>query len=239
MKLLHILFESSVSIANQVIPAMVTATKGKDDNVSATSESFFEHLDDYYDMHKLILDFTEKNHKDFESILKIATIFEFLGSGAYGDAYNLGNYVLKIELTSNGLDSSEQRGSKSLNALWGTKKLGIAVPMIYDSGYMEFHGKKYYWEIKEKFETINQSEHSQEFVDAFNSILHALSNPENTKLKQKDVKLVGETLRLAKDWHIKLAAEMEELKNQGMSDFHSGNIGIRRVGPEGYLYFFD
>ena len=47
-------------------------------------------------------------------------------------------------------------------------------------------------------------------------------------------------LRLAGDWHVKLAQDIAHMaKNNIPTDFHGGNIGIQRNGPEGYLKFFD
>lgn len=47
-------------------------------------------------------------------------------------------------------------------------------------------------------------------------------------------------LRLAGDWHVKLAQDIVHMaKNKIPTDFHEGNIGIQRNGPEGYLKFFD
>ena len=47
-------------------------------------------------------------------------------------------------------------------------------------------------------------------------------------------------LRLAGDWHVKLAQDIIRMAETGIpTDFHAGNIGIQRNGPEGYLKFFD
>jgi len=51
---------------------------------------------------------------------------------------------------------------------------------------------------------------------------------------------VEAALRLAGDWHVKLAQDIIHMaKNKIPTDFHEGNIGIQRNGPEGYLKFFD
>lgn len=51
---------------------------------------------------------------------------------------------------------------------------------------------------------------------------------------------VEANLRLAGDWHVKLAQDIVHMaKNKIPTDFHEGNIGIQRNGPEGYLKFFD
>lgn len=51
---------------------------------------------------------------------------------------------------------------------------------------------------------------------------------------------VEAALRLAGDWHVKLAQDIVHMvKNKIPTDFHEGNIGIQRNGPEGYLKFFD
>lgn len=67
-------------------------------------------------------------------------------------------------------------------------------------------------------------------------LVKAISMPIK-KMIESDVEA---TLRLAGDWHVKLAQDIIHMaKNKIPTDFHDGNIGIQRNGPEGYLKFFD
>jgi hypothetical protein len=60
----------------------------------------------------------------------------------------------------------------------------------------------------------------------------------------EELKSMEEDLRLAPDWLDEFVADMIKLKKKAESgsfttDFHAGNLGIRRKGAEGYLKFFD
>jgi hypothetical protein len=57
---------------------------------------------------------------------------------------------------------------------------------------------------------------------------------------EKNIKLVDEFLRLAPDWVEVLVEDVINMALAGLkSDFHIGNVGIQRNGPEGYFKFFD
>lgn len=241
MKLQYILFESVST--NDVIEQMaIPATS----NGSETSKIFdniaYEYEEFDGDIYNVFDAFIDLNHSAIQSILKLATKFEYLGSGTYGDAYDLGNYVLKIEtkhiMQQNA--NSEERGKKTTKALWsGNKKgMGKAVPMIYDSGEFHFLEHAFYWEIKEKFETPDLND--VKLKKALSDTIALLQMKNGIRyLDTSDVSYIADKLRLGKDWVKRLASDMAKLKKQGMNDFHTGNIGIRRSGAEGYLYFFD
>ena len=242
MKLQYILFESVST--NDVIEQMaIPATS----NGSETSKIFdniaYEYEEFDGDIYNVFDAFIDLNHSAIQSILKLATKFEYLGSGHYGDAYDLGNYVLKIEARrSPGMQqnaNSEERGKKTTKALWsGKKSMGKAVPMIYDSGEFHFLEHTFYWEIKEKFETPDLSDEKLKKALTDTIVLLQMKNGIHY-LDTSDVSYIADKLRLGKGWVKRLAYDMAKLKKQGMNDFHAGNIGIRRSGAEGYLYFFD
>ena len=50
----------------------------------------------------------------------------------------------------------------------------------------------------------------------------------------------GSKHRLKNNWFYDLIVSMEKIRSEGFpTDFHAGNIGIRRTGPQGTLVFFD
>lgn len=88
----------------------------------------------------------------------------------------------------------------------------------------------------EKFQPISYEDY--ELVSAIiNEIMLLMSGGSVTSLHKKQVKELGEKLRLSDDWYKKLKACMKALKAADMKDFHAGNIGVRR--STGTLVFFD
>ena len=94
--------------------------------------------------------------------------------------------------------------------------------------------------------------HGGEAFDIMDGILMAIMakvkflNLENLKdIKnysssiQQDHDKLGSKLRLKDGWFADLVQGMQELQSRKMSDFHAGNIGIRRTGAEGSFVFFD
>ena len=133
------------------------------------------------------------------------------------------------------------------------RKVGKHVPMIYDKGIIAYSYAgieiKLNWIIMEKFQTLRSG---GEAFDIMNGILRAIMekvkflNLENLKdIKnysssiQQDHDKLGSKLRLKDGWFADLVQGMHELQSRKMSDFHAGNIGIRRTGAEGSLVFFD
>lgn len=133
------------------------------------------------------------------------------------------------------------------------RKIGKHVPMIYDKGVIAYSYAgieiKLSWIIMEKFEPLHPRD------EAFNSVDNILMaivakvkflNLENLKdIKnysssiQQDHDTLESKLRLKDGWFADLVQGMHELQSKKMSDFHAGNIGIRRIGAEGSLVFFD
>lgn len=134
------------------------------------------------------------------------------------------------------------------------RKVGKHVPMIYDKGIIAYSYAgieiKLNWIIMEKFEPLRSG------GEAFNSMVNILMAILMAKVKfvnlenLKDIKnysssiqqkhdTLGSKLRLKDGWFADLVQGMHELQSKKMSDFHAGNIGIRRTGAEGSLVFFD
>ena len=133
------------------------------------------------------------------------------------------------------------------------RKVGKYVPMIYDKGIIAYSYAgieiKLNWIIMEKFEALHSGD---EAFDSMDNILYAIVqkvrflNLENLKdIKnysssiQQEHDTLGSKLRLKDGWFADLVQGMHELQSKKMSDFHAGNIGIRRTGAEGSLVFFD
>jgi hypothetical protein len=195
--------------------------------------------------------------------------FEYLGSGSFGDVFSLGDRILKIELEPEGElsgASSEARAAKAVRALFrikeptslskeslneGIEDLGSIVPMIYDQGsfvYPPDSGNRITWVIMERFETLKGADRDNmawvlpEIIDKIDRG-EQVADIKNVKTYDEEIKKsirsLGRDLRLKSGWFGKLVDSMLKLRDEAMEDFHSGNIGVRRVGPEGELVFFD
>lgn len=184
-------------------------------------------------------DFYLQNKSIFDKILSGSKTFKYLASGGYGDAYDIGNSVLKIETEENQDEySSTVRASKNLEILWGKAPLGQSVPMVYDKGEMEFNGKKFYWIVLEKFETVGRNNDLNEILDQIYT--YKKSAKELREMVPEAISQLTSKFRLKQDWLEKLVADMQNLTKAGFQeDFHSENLGIRRVGGEGYFVVFD
>lgn len=200
-------------------------------------------------------DFYETNANEFNKILSLDGVddFKHLGRGTYGNAFLLGDKILKIEhgYGTNQFDSAA-RAAKAIEALYGREELGRIVPMIYDQGsfvYPPGSDNKFNWVIMERFETIkpNEFEKMKNLLWVVTSRLFQYGE-QKEQTKNLDiyadwfkeiVESLGEELRLKSGWFQKLVDDIVKLKSKGITDFHAGNIGIRRVGPEGELVFFD
>lgn len=200
-------------------------------------------------------EFYDQNKATIDRILSGATEFKYLGSGAHGPAFSIGNkQVLKL--------GADHRPETVLKYFDKKRKKGKHLPMIYDSGKFEFYGEEIKYAVLESFETeFNQN-------DDYNFVLNAiltkidrnslLKNPEtqkpyNTKEMKKLVKdhlasdpkfqeiipKMEEDLRLVSNWLDKLVSDAMDLHRKHILDAHSGNLGIRRTGAEGYFVFFD
>ncbi len=197
--------------------------------------------------------FVRENLDEFRKILAGEKTFKFLGSGTYGDAYDLGDKVLKIELI-NSQDmtfSSQKRTDLNSEYLWDVQdNTASRVPMVYSDGEFTFFGQKYSWTVMEKFETLSRDDLKYTFDSILQKIARDLKDgmpikkiyTKHTKLpanKQFILKF-GFKHRLKDNWLYDLIVGMEKIRNEGFpTDFHAGNIGIRRDGPQGTLVFFD
>lgn len=221
------------------------------------SETINQIIEDYAEKEKIqdyqsydvklnaCIDFINSNLYEFYDILKSQSSFKHLGSGTYGDAYDLGDKVLKIEIIlPSKAFSSQKRAKKNLQQLWKGTTLAKNVPMIYATGELYYVKHTYSWAIMEKFETLDTSS----LDDILNPITHYLNRktPEeifdicNKSPFLKEIsKQIQRDLMLKDNWLIDLITAMKQLKKIGLADFHSGNVGIRRSGGQGTLIFFD
>jgi hypothetical protein len=133
------------------------------------------------------------------------------------------------------------------------RKVGKYVPMIYDKGIIAYNYAgieiKLNWIIMEKFEPLRHGGEAFKIVDnILMAIMDVVKYFSLEKLKdiknyspsiQQDHDKLGSKLRLKDGWFADLVQGMQELQSKKMSDFHAGNIGIRRSGAEGSFVFFD
>ena len=213
--------------------------------------------------------FYSETKNEWDKILNNATSIEHLGGGAKGNAFSVKtkdkNFILKLELEEP-LDtdfSSKKRATIASTALFSipktrkTKntKIAAAVPMIYDQGSMIFpkeSSNEISWTLMEKFETIegpdqyNLNDLIEYIVDEFynGTPLKDIKNINKPFGKQPDyikglIKSLSISLNLKDNWFDQLVTHMHTLNQAGITDFHAGNIGVRRSGAEGTLVFFD
>lgn len=129
--------------------------------------------------------------------------------------------------------------------------IASVVPMIYDQGSFEYppgSGEKFDWVVMEKFETLDAYE-QREMNHLLNVITDRFARGDtqdevediNTYSKsEKDIiEEIGKNKMLKDNWFKKLVDGMVKLHKVKIADFHAGNIGIRRIGPEGEFIFFD
>lgn len=236
---------------------------------------------------KLAKDIYEQNKDQFDRIFKDVENAEYLGAGAIGVAFDLGDKILKIEEESKQSFSAGERAEKAATALYpepknkATKspetsrvstsektadfgprksleeevdrKVGKHVPMIYDKGIIAYSYAgieiKLNWIIMEKFEPLHRGGEAFDIMDVILRAimgkvkylkLEQLKDIRNYSLSiQQDHDKLGSELRLKDGWFADLVQGMQELQSKKMSDFHAGNIGIRRTGAEGSFVFFD
>lgn len=132
------------------------------------------------------------------------------------------------------------------------RKVGKHVPMIYDKGIIAYSYAgieiKLNWIIMEKFERLPNMAAFNIVDDILRAIMDVVKFFSLEKLKdiknysssiQQEHDKIGSKLRLKDGWFADLVQGMHELQSKKMSDFHAGNIGIRRTGAEGSLVFFD
>lgn len=258
LKLLNLLFEN-VSYHN-IYDAIVDFLSSSDSNTS-TILMYYSPPEElvknprYKDKttNNVAEDFIEQNKNTFNKITKNATQFKFIGAGSYGAAFNLGSYVLKIEYSpkSQTAFSAANRTKESNNALWSNNELGPIVPMIYDHGTLKYYDKEFFWIVMEKFETIkNKDKNTFDIIlgKIYSNIKIARNAKDDLENILSDVKYsihsiiddITEDYHLESDWLRKLVSHMISIHSSNLgSDFHAGNIGIRRNGAEGYLVFFD
>jgi len=248
MRLYKLLFESvnKQTILNGLETIFVANTETAYQLNSKTKTSTMEQAESLYD----------QNRSTFDRILKGATQLTYLGSGKKGTAFDLGgNMVLKIEMDTpwDTRFSAGKRADKSAGALFGGSSLGAAVPMVYDSGTLNFKGKPITWILLEKFEIPKEIYRDmitylldtiKEKMEAREDLLEENNYSEDDKYYMH---MIGTKLNLANDWFLKLIDSMKTLKDNDLADFHGGNVGIRRIGSSsqgwmvtpGYLVFFD
>ena len=130
----------------------------------------------------------------WDEISKNSEMFKYLGAGAYGITFDLGDKVLKLD--TGGSFSSEERTGMANKSLWGKKRAGkqtfekiragSSVPMIYDHGnftLFEYDDPiNIFWVIMEKFETGRSVEKWQEI----DRIIYFISDEsDNIDIQQK------------------------------------------------------
>jgi hypothetical protein len=249
IKLRKILFES-VS-PESFIDVLKQTTIGRD-NTSNPLSQYISDAEMFYN----------SNKKTIDKILKDADEFRFLGAGVNGAAYSIGDRVLKIE-------PGGYRAETIATGLYGKKETGVHHPMIYDSGQLKIDdGHTLHYSIMEKFEIpsnelqvdldklivkIDHLMNTKEYVREPNGEIARDSDGkriakqfskqeikdelENTR--KDEINRVGDQLTLKDGWFDKLIDHMYRIKDEGLQDFHAGNIGVRRLGQEGDLVFFD
>ena len=147
------------------------------------------------------------------------------------------------------------------------RSIGKYVPMIYDKGVIVYSYEgievKLNWIIMEKFETIKYGLYAEsslmqiilddikhKFLIDSDEIKVGNLTPEESLEKNKNIgnyddevigfhKDLGKALRLKNGWFEDLVQGMWRLHRKGITDFHVGNLGVRRSGGEGSLVFFD
>jgi hypothetical protein len=87
-------------------------------------------------------------------------------------------------------------------------------------------------------------ENSPEFLKTVEETVDETVAEINVLIPNSDIDEITKDLRLSQDWVEKFVKDMVLLKIKGNKkefspDFHSGNLGVRRLGSEGYLKFFD
>ena len=196
--------------------------------------------------------FYEVNKQKIESILNGATEFKFLGSGTYGSAFSLGDKVLKLEL-------NPHRQTTVMDRFKKERKKGKYLPMIYAHGTLKTdvpkdliqnpdEGTTIYYTILEKFDTENIDPKYNSLL--FYIILEIEKYRKPPLPKKELIDLINKTygsqmvkmeanLRLSSNWLSHFINDIKSLRKLNIADLHSGNIGIRRVGGEGYFVFFD
>lgn len=290
MKLYKLLFEetSTKTISHDEIIAAILQMLRTNSDTSKYIHSFLDIVTNEDTPNKslaLAENFYKETKPQWDNILKTAETIKHLKGGSKGNAFDLGNQILKLELETpwDTRFSSKRRAETAATALFGkpskddkqspsqqiTRKLnephqsktlkenkkeniGSAVPMIYDQGTMKYPnapgGQEISWTIMEKFETLKRKPEYflGELLDAINTQFADGYPPEEVKqennldAQQKQYVIdLSHILRLKDNWFETLVQHMWNLKQQGISDFHAGNIGIRRSGGEGSLVFFD
>jgi hypothetical protein len=249
IKLTKILFES---VSPEAFKDVLKQTTIGRDNTSNPLSQYIWDAEMFYN----------SNKKTIDRILKDADEFRFLGAGVNGAAYSIGDRVLKIE-------PGGYRAETIATGLYGKKETGVHHPMIYDSGQLKIDdGHTLHYSIMEKFEIpsgelqvdldklivkIDHLMNTKEYVREPNGEIARDSDGkritkqyskqeikdelENTR--QDEINRVGEQLTLKDGWFDKLIDHMYRIKDEGLQDFHAGNIGVRRLGQEGDLIFFD
>ena len=185
--------------------------------------------------------FYEQNQEVFDNITSDATEFKYLGSGAFGSAYSLGDKVLKISHSKNA-DRND-----IIDYLLFDKKIkrGLHLPMVYLRGDFKGSFDSLTYTILEKFEVFPRKYSSvlDTILDMINYDSEGLRPSEIIREIQKDfsskLSVMEQDLRLGSNWLNKLIQAVRLLNKQDIADLHSGNAGIRRNGAEGYIVFFD
>jgi hypothetical protein len=175
------------------------------------------------------------NKEKFDQLLANASEFRYLGSGYEGSAFSLGTTVLKLTL-------SPDRSDFAMTQLFGMNKSGKHLPMIYDQGSL--NGEEVYYSVLELFETIPKG--WEEYIHSiilqaarFGFLKQPVAKFVSVVKKSFPVKDITAFLRLQDNWLSLLYKDVAKLVKSNIDDFKVDNVGIRRVGGEGYLVFFD
>lgn len=192
-----------------------------------------------------IQEFYKLNQEKINRILSDAAEFKYLGSGVWGVAFSLGDKVLKMQ-------ELNQRSDKVLGLYDKQTEKGLFMPKILDHGQLdmpEFSDvEQIDYTILEKFEVVKDERwvaFLQEVMNAYMEIIDQEPSPIAIKKHlmkfKKDTRIpsMSSDLRLKDNWFEQLVDDMISLRKQGILDPKPSNMGIRRVGPEGYFVFFD
>ena len=179
MKLYKFLFESVTH--NQIISALTDMMENSDSDTKQGLKSVAIR-NKYPSYQKLAEDFYQENKNTFDRITKDAETFEHLGGGAKGNAFNLGNQILKIEIDTpwDSRFSSKERANKASQDLFkkplksslNDESIANYVPMIYDQGIFKLNNQEINWIIMEKLEIPQNEMEMQLFLDAITEKLY-------------------------------------------------------------------
>lgn len=238
-------------------------TLNKEDSNYATMFSLFKEAFDFMYLsinEKQIIDGIKNNISKINLINSfIKEKPSFLGAGADGVAYNIGdNLVLKFFTSS----FPNEKIKESLDSLWSKNPIARSEIMIYDHGEMDFNGQTIYYSIMPKLDKIDYDDDIHKIYFTIGELIMNLDNYGdldniNNNLNNPNVmdliklivnKIEIEVLNMFSEDFVNqiqkdnnfvstwLAEYIEEVLVKfltGRGDLHMGNIGIIDLNLKG------